>query len=258
MSAPRRPSSANAGFLLVEALASLVLSAFILVGLASLVSVALKTGDRTAVAVQRLETESRVFLAVEREVRRATRVRWSGEAKAEFVFTGLADRMMFTSRRAGADGLGRDVAIVYQSAEGEGGSRLLRAEAPLPPGTTDAQALRLSPQATVHAGHRAFRFAYFALQKDGSGEVLTDDWSEPTRLPTAVRLTLVDPATDQIIDSLRIPLLVDAEPGCAVAGRGNCSLVDEGGGGAPGEGGQRPERPDGKPPEQTDGEGRGQ
>ncbi len=50
-----------------------------------------------------------------------------------------------------------------------------------------------------------------------------DDWKERSRMPTAVRIAVV--ARDgTILESTRVPLLVDAEPGCAVPGKGFCSL----------------------------------
>jgi hypothetical protein len=70
----------RSGFLLVEALAALSISAFILLGLTSTISLMMRGADRTAARAEEIEIAGRTLAALDREIRLAARPRWSGPA----------------------------------------------------------------------------------------------------------------------------------------------------------------------------------
>jgi hypothetical protein len=205
----------RAGFLLAEALVTLALSAIILVGLASVVGLLLRSGDRAAAAAERQEVASRAAAALVRDIAAAAPVRWAG-AGAPFVFDGRADRLVLAVAGPAA------VRAVALEAEplADGGTRLLRAETVLPPAAEgigdvafpDATEILRTPGAIV------FRFA--GRTQPDAPEIVAEAWPSGPAHPAAV-LAEIGPAGAAA--SLRIAFAVTAEPGCAAAGK-PCSL----------------------------------
>lgn len=215
----------RAGFLLVEALATMAIGAAILVGLASIVSLLLRTTDGVAARAQQLEEIDRTIAALTRELRSLTRATWSGVGRRSFVFVGEPGRIVFARRRPPARADETVVAIQSVATAGSAGSRLLHAEAPLVPGAASFEDLRFGPVRTLHEGPPIIRFAYFGRAGE-SGEVLVDTWPSGASVPVAVRIGLVDPATGNLLRSIRIPVLIEAEPGCAAPETAFCSRAD--------------------------------
>ncbi len=216
----------RAGFLLVEALATLAISAAILAGLASVLGLLLRTADRVAVRVQDLETTGRTVAALRRDIQLMSRARWSGAARRSFVFAGEPDRIMFARSMPQESGFRATTVVVIQRVDRGDGARLLRTEAALPPGAASLQALRFGPALELYDGPAVIRFAYFARAGTAGGEVLVDSWPTDTALPSAVRIGVVDPTTGALLASQRVPLLVEAEPGCAAPTIAFCSRAD--------------------------------
>lgn len=211
------------GFLVVEALTTLALGALVIAGLSGVIVMMLRFSDRTAADLQRREVLGRAVEVMEREIRAMTRVRLAAGERSPFLFAGRSDRMLFTLERTDETGLSAPVAVAYRIGTRDGVTRLARAEAPVPPAVASVDGLAFGKPGTLYAGDRGLSFAYFSTQADGSGEVLVDDWKEPGRLPTAVRVAVTAP-DGTVLESARVPLLVDAEPGCAAPGKGFCSL----------------------------------
>jgi hypothetical protein len=249
-----RRRAPRGGFLLVEALASMAIGALIIAALAALIGTVLRLGDRTAQGVETLETTGRALSALEGEIRLAARARLAGDGPKAFVFAGAPDRIVFAIDRMQEDGLTRAFAVAWQSAPTDGIVRLLRSEAPLPPGTGSLTAVSFPPAAEIYAGPAGIRFSYFKAQADGSGEVLVDTWTEPGKMPTAVRLALTRISDGALLDTLRVPILADGEPGCAVPGQGFCSHSDR----QPGEDDGAPDPMAGEPQPEPNGEGQSQ
>lgn len=222
-SGPVRAGTSTAGFLLVEALTSMAIGALLLVALGSLVSFVLRASDRTASTSQAIEETSRIFSALSDRIETITPQRWAG-ARAGFVFEGT-ETTLFFARLPKASEAGTGSSLVILAGDGP---ILREEERPLPPDATglpDVMGRETGTRATVFEQGYTVRFAYFSRLPDGQ-EALTDRWSGRSKMPVAIRITLMD-ALGRGQGSLRVPLRVDAEPGCAAPGQGVCSLVPD-------------------------------
>lgn len=226
---PRR--DARGGFLMVEALAVLAISAAILLALGSLTRLMLHQADSLAERTARLERTEQGLSALSRDIRRMARARWDGPDRERFVFAGEPWRLLFALDRPAADGsaLRETVAVLLRS-EGSGtGGRLTRAEAPLPPGLPGPGALAFGPERVLYEGPARIRFAYMVPRSDTTPELIVDAWPQAAPPPAAVRVGLADPGTGDVASSLRVPVLTEAEPGCVRARTHYCSRTEEGG-----------------------------
>lgn len=212
----RRP--ANEGYLLVEVLATMTISAFILAALFSAVSLTLHTAARVDRSGQSTENVSRVMAALSREIEEIAPLRWAGP-NAGFVFEGAPDRLLFAREDRSSDEIDRERAVILQAT----GNQLLRSEAPLLPNYRTAADIAKAPAQDMLDGRFQVRFAFFSRLASGR-EALTDNWNNPALLPVAIRVSLSGNRGGPIA-SARVQVLVSAEPGCAAPARAACSLV---------------------------------
>lgn len=215
-----RRGGTGAGFLLVEALTAMAIGALLLVGLGSLASLVLRASDRTSHGAQEIEESARIFAALVDRLQTITPQRWAGP-EAGFVFEGTETGLFFARFHDGPE-RSRTSRLVILSGDG---LALRQEERPLPPDAQNVSAVpALTGEATTAILQRGFavRFAYFSRLADGT-EVLTDRWSGRSAMPVAVRATLTD-AEGTSRGSVRVPVRVDAEPGCAATEAVPCSL----------------------------------
>lgn len=210
------------GFLLAEALVTMAIGAFLLVALGSLVRMVVRADTRAAAISGEIEASGRVLNSVARDLRAAGRIRWGGQGSG-FVFSGGARRVAFALREPATG----SIEFVTFAAQDGVSNALIRTTAELPPYASSASELPAGATLPVYTGRLAVRFAYFSRMRSGQ-EVLTDDWPLSVDMPSAVRIALVDPASNRIAVSLRVPLKIDAEPGCAAPRRAVCSYVENG------------------------------
>lgn len=222
----RRDPSPDAGFLLVEALATLAISAFILAALGSLIGLMSRQTDYLAARVARFDASERVLATLAREIGSAARVRWSGRGPRAFVFAGSPGHLVFALDRPIGNGLTETVAVSFETVTVADRTRLTRLEAPLPPTYSSAADLVFSEPQPLDTGPVSVRFAYVTQVAADGPEILLDDWSESFVMPDAVRIALVRTGTDHILSSLRVPLRLQAEPGCLKAKTAFCSRID--------------------------------
>jgi general secretion pathway protein J len=226
----RRPLASSragrAGYVLVEALATLALSALVLAGIASLVGLMLRSADRTALSAEEIETIGRATAAVERDIGQAVRVHRVVDGTPRLVFVGQADELRLVIDRPDEAGLMEPVVVRWKSeVTASGRGRLTRSEAPLVSGLPAPDTFEAGQ--AVDTGPAVLRFAYFGPSPDGAGEVLTDSWTTPTALPSGIRLGRADPRTLQVSGSIRTAIRPDAEIGCIESTMGWCSLTPE-------------------------------
>lgn len=215
----------TSGFVLIEALVTLALSALIIVGIGSLVALMLRSADRSALALEELETGGRAVAALERDISAAARVYRMEDEQPAMVFLGEPDRLFIVLDRPSRDGSIEQVLVRWQSEETTAGrGRLIRTEAPLLPGLP-VPGEDVGQPVAVDTGPAVIRFAYFSPQTDGQGEILTDSWTIPQRMPTAVRIATTAPGDIEVRRSVRVPIRVDAEVACLNPAFGYCSLT---------------------------------
>lgn len=219
---PRKGSSTS-GFLLVEALTAMAIGALLLVALGSLVSLVLRASDRTASASQEIEETSRIFSTLIDRIESITPQRWAGPS-AGFVFEGTETALLFARFAKPSDtATGSRLVIIAGN-----GANLREEERPLPPDASDIATVTSRETDVVSASLQkgyTVRFAYFSRLRNGQ-EALTDRWSGRRAMPVAIRVTLTD-RNGERRGSVRVPIRVDAEPGCAAPGQGICSLVPD-------------------------------
>lgn len=270
------------GFMLVEALAALALGALVLTALLTFTGVMRRSADTAAARLQTMEVSSRTVATVANEVRNATRLRWAAEPapagpaatrtaqpaatqrviagepaedgdggasngggrserqeRRAFVFSGTPDRLLFALLPEQTSGLRAPVLVAYQI---DPSGATLRAEGAVPATATGPSAVKLGPVVRIDPGPERLRFAFVDRQPNG-GEVIVDAWAEPKRMPAAVRIDRTDPRTGVVLGSVRVPLVIDGEPGCADPDKGFCSRVERKGqanGNQPAQGARRP------------------
>ncbi|PZQ14148.1 MAG: hypothetical protein DI565_11980 [Ancylobacter novellus] len=140
----------------------------------------------------------------------------------DFVFTGTPDRMIFALAPEQATGLRAPVMVVWQF---DAAGATLRAEGPIRPEAKSAGDVPLGPVARIEPGPERLRFAY--IDRDPAGtELIVDAWTDRRRMPVAVRIDRSDTASGVSLGSLRVPILLTGEPGCAAPDQGFCSRVD--------------------------------
>ena len=200
----RRP--ARAGYVLVEALATLAIAGLVIAVLAGLAGALLRAGHRGAELVEQHERVARSIDVVARDIDALVRARWAGEG--DFMFVGRADRLMFVRRNA--DQPGELVAVAYQIADD---TRLLRAEAAAPTGLTGLTQLRFGASRELVAPFGAWRLAYVEQRPTGD-EAMLANWDPPDAVPAAIVIALM--AKDGTALAVRrLPVRAEVEPACA-------------------------------------------
>ncbi|ACL56775.1 PulJ/GspJ family protein [Methylobacterium nodulans] len=221
----RRERDAIAGFSLVEVLATLAVGAAILAALASFVSLLTRQADRVAVGAQMREVVGQNLGMLAQAVARAERLRWAG-TPPRFVFAGTSETLLFALDRRDAAGIRTQVIEIRSVAGAEGGAFEWR-EGSFDPGLTDVAQVSFGAARSLPIGDATLRFAYVTPGTPRTPEILTDDWPASDALPDAVRLALIDRRSGEIRSTLRVPLLVGAEPGCLSPRKALCSRFDE-------------------------------
>jgi hypothetical protein len=204
----------------------MAIGAIILVAVGSLLGLMSRQADQTAERTERMDVASHALSALARDIGSIARARWAGPGPRNFVFAGLPDRMLFSLDRSDADRPPSSFAIRLQGTETKDGSAILRAEASLSPLDRDEAALDFAPAHTIYIGHAPVRFAYVVAPSAGGPELVLDAWPGGEALPIAVRVSLTDPASGEILSSLRVPLRIEAEAGCAAPQKSFCSRFD--------------------------------
>jgi type II secretory pathway pseudopilin PulG len=207
--------NAQDGFLLVEVLATMTISALLLAALLSVASLTMRMSGRIERQSARIENGTLILAALSREIERAAPTRWAGKEPG-LVFNGTERSMVFAREIKLVDGVTNLSAIQI---DGDRGA--IRRAPDIPPQTESFNDLAFEQQTAIWAKEYKLTFAYYGRLPDGR-EVLTAAWENASQLPVAVRLTLW--GADGTRSMLRVKLDTDAEPGCGFPKKGNCSL----------------------------------
>jgi len=220
------PSRREAGFTLIEVLASLVLASLILVSLNMAMSAVGKGTERTRRSLgEQAELDSAVGV-FSRDVARIAKIRRPappGEF-AGYVFDGNPDVIVYPLREEEAlDAPGLYLIRLSVSHKGDQAT-LLRERATLPAGDDDTLPKWRDPVELL-SGPYDIAFAYRA-QRSGLRE-WSDNWKAAETMPEQIRLTVNNESTGR----LRVPgfvqsLAIDSEVDCAGNREERCGTAD--------------------------------
>lgn len=203
--------------MLIEALTTMAISAFLIVALGSLVGVVFKASHRTAGTSEEIEEANRLLSTVISYVESISPQRWAGRS-ADFVFEGKHNRLVFARKQYGPDNRTEFHLLTLSSQPG----LLVETDALLPP-TAKGLADMVGGDLRMIKSRFQLRFAFFSRLPNGQ-EALTNDWSSSSTMPVAVRISLID-RQNRSWGAVRVRLVVDAEVGCAAPVVKTCSHV---------------------------------
>jgi general secretion pathway protein J len=243
MRAVRHQWRAVAGFTLIEALVATALMGIILTALASVTAQWLPNWDRGFVRAQRSELVSIALDRLVADLGAAEFVTANRAAKVP-VFDGAPSAVTLVRSAFGPNARrGLETVRIAETAD-RGGAVLIRSTAPFAPlaGTSPGSSFFADPVALLRAPFRV-RFAYAG--RDG---VWKDTWQNAPILPTTVRVTVGDTASQRTLSVSTAALVhVDLPAACARAkDKGECARHPEQATDGP-QGNQPPGLPQGAP-----------
>lgn len=214
----------EAGFLLADMLATMTISALVLVGLAGLGALMLRTADRSVAAIDATDGLGRTLLSLDHLVRGTSRARLDGSAGRLFLFHGDDHRLVLASRAQGAGALPVTRAVAIRS---DPDGSVSRAEAAIPSNLAAVGDLQFGPAHAIYAGRLRLRFAYEGPAPTGKAAgPAAALWAVGDRMPVAVTIEAVEAATGRVIAGVRSVIAADADIGCldgTLCGRGDVS-----------------------------------
>ncbi|MBV9221700.1 MAG: prepilin-type N-terminal cleavage/methylation domain-containing protein [Methylobacteriaceae bacterium] len=204
-----RAGLGEAGFTLIEAIVALAIGGFVIAALASVVGQWLGSWDRGSGTLQRAELTSAGLDRIVTDLASAELIP-ANDLGTTALFEGTERSVLF-ARRAVAIGGARGLQLVRLAQTGDSNATLLRSQAPLgfPPAL--AAPIDREPVVLLRAPYRTV-FAYA-----GDDGVWKSTWTKATRLPRAVRVSVVDGAGRAPVFSTTVRVHVDAAPACAAA-----------------------------------------
>ena len=205
----------RAGFLLVEVLATMTISALLLAALFSITSLTLRISGHVERQTAQIEDHTRLLAALTREIERAVPIRWAGR-NATFIFSGNPRSLTFAAEFQTADNGSEVRAVFIDSA-----TTVVRRVAVVGPAATSFDDIAIGQPESMSDNRLKVTFAYFARLPDGQ-EAMLQTWPDATQFPVGIRVTLS--GADGRASSVRVKLTVDAEPGCGFPDGGRCSL----------------------------------
>ena len=220
----RTPRQSEAGFLLVDMLATLTISAFVLIGLTAIGAVLLRTADRSVARIAATDDLGRTLISLAQSIRSVERARFAGVEPQSFLFNGDSRRLMFAlpDQTPGKPPITHVVAL-----RSEADGRLLRADAVLPASAGALGDLQFSAPHLTYAGPVRIRFGYAGPRAAVGPAPRLSVWPVGPTMPASVSIEAVDPATDHVIASVQVSLVANAEAGClngGFCGRGDMPL----------------------------------
>lgn len=202
----------EAGFLLADMLATLTISALVLVGLVGLGPLMLRTADRSVAAIDATDGLGRTLMSLDHLVRSASRARLDGSAARLFLFDGDERHLVLASREHEAGALPVTRAVAIRS---EPDGSVSRAEAAIPVTLAAIGDLNFGPARMISAGPIRLRFAYEGAAPAGKGAApVVPLWAVGDRMPVAVTIDAVDVATGRTVASVRSVIAADTDIGC--------------------------------------------
>ena len=204
----------TAGYLLAETLAAFTISAFVLLGLVSAVSVLMRSVDRSVASIESVDDLGRAVAAVAHDVAGLDRARWNGVEPQAFVFRGGANSLFFARVVRNPDGSIATKVISLREIVAGSGTRLVRAEARLSARASSFDDLRYGTPREIWTGAARLRLAYIGQREDHGEPPPRHDWPSGTQLPAAILIQAVDRESRRVLLTERVTIAANADIGC--------------------------------------------
>ena len=224
-----RARDTDAGFALAESIAVLALSALVLFTLLLATDIVSRNATAAARRANDLEALATGLAAVRRDLEGALDIRNYGNAETGILFSGAPDSL---GAVVGSDRTGRrngDSLIWIETRYENGKGALVRSSAPLLPETAGFAGVHFSDSALLVEGPWVYRFAYAA--ETPTKLAWSGKWGDPSAMPVAIRLEVLDGAGRRVVPALTVHLNIDT-PGCA-GQAGECEANNDSKPGAP-------------------------
>ena len=233
-----RAHDRQGGFILVEAIAVLLLSGMVMLTLliaTDLVTRNSAAATRRANAIEGLSTG---LAALRRDITAASFVRAGNEPESPLLFQGGPRSLSFA--RSGDDDGAVAALVRVESRYEEGRGLLVRSEAPMGVQRAGLSGAAFGDPVVLLTGPWTYRLSYGAA---GVGPIVwQESWTDTKKLPRAIRLEILDGRSGRAIQiPLVVGLKVDAEIRCEPSEAGGCGGAEGGAdardrsGGPPGE-----------------------
>ena len=215
-------SDRQAGFALVESIAVLALSGLVLLTLviaADLVSRNSAAAARTANAIETLATS---LAAVRRDLEDARFIRIGANAEDPLLFSGTAQAVAVAVADDGTGINDGEALLLIEARYEEGRGVLIRSSARLRPGTSGFGSAKFGDQAVLMSGPWRYRFSY--SDPEGGAERWRSQWMATNRMPSAIRLEVLNDAGLNVLPPLVVRMHIDSG-GCAEPAQTECTAM---------------------------------
>ena len=216
MSASR--TDRQGGFVLLESIAVLALSALVLLTLVIAADLVTRNSAAATRRVNDMEALATGLAALGRDIAEAKRIP-VGSLKGPLIFHGGPASLGFV-RPGDTRDSGDSLIWIAATYEGDRGL-VVRSAAPLLPQSTDFATASFADAIAVLAGPWAYRFSYAAAASPPSW---TASWTVPEQMPAAIRLEVLDRRDgSRVLPPLVTRLRIDSVAGCPQTQDGLCT-----------------------------------
>jgi len=226
----KRLGDRRGGYVLIEAMAALVLSGLVLASVPIASGMLIRSWQSVTRGSDRLDQLATGLGVVRRELSVMQRTRFAPKRRNRGddgppVFIGTPDTVGMVlpgdAVRTGPNADKGDRIVMFTVEPGVQGATLLRGSTPYRPELTGFETVQLQDPVILLDGPWRYQFLYAAADKERLQWLPV--WDREERLPVAIRLDVVDNATGiRVIPPLIVPLQITAEPGCIDSDLGPC------------------------------------
>jgi hypothetical protein len=211
MSANRRDRVG--GFALIESIAVLLLSALVLLTLLIGADILTRSSAVAARRANELETLATGFAALRRDIETTRLVEVGEEGEKRVLFSGEPRELFLVAGEDPYDPGDRDSFVRIRAQYDDNRGVLSRSSADYQPGATDFSGVGFSELALVLSGPWQYKFSYGDVGPTGLR--WGNQWSEPSRMPAAIRVEVLNAAGNApVAPPLVVRLRIDSTGAC--------------------------------------------
>ena len=223
----RPAADRQAGFALVESIAVLALSGLVLLTLVIATDLVSRNSAAAARSANAVETLTMGLAAVRRDLEGARFIRIGAEPENPVLFSGGAQAVAAAIADDGTGSNDGESLILIEARYDGGRGALVRSSARLLPGTTGFGGAEFANHAVLLSGPWTYRFSYRDSGAGTEAGSWRGEWSSLNRMPSAVRLEVLNDAGRPVLPALVVRMHIDSG-GCAEPARVDCTAEAEG------------------------------